>query len=270
MIGIYKIINKINHKFYIGQSNNIERRWMEHCSPTRYKTSNMPLEWAIHKYGKENFFLEVLQECSIQGLNALETFWIEKTNAVENGYNCNCGGDCGTRGEQNPNAKLSKEDIIFIRKCYGEKLITQKQAYKVVENKISFSTFQSIWQGKSWSSIMPEVYTKENKEYYRKEASIKIVGKISEEQVIELRRKYSNGATARELYENYKNILTYNAFQCILCGRAYKHLPYFHKKTNRWIMPGEEPEKNKSRVQKNKNRRTTGVYTDEEVLSFRK
>lgn len=189
---------------------------------------------------------------------------------MENGYNCNCGGDCGTRGERNPNAKPSKEDIIFIRKCYGEKLITQKQAYKVVENKISFSTFQSIWQGKSWSSIMPEVYTKENKEYYRKEASIKIVGKISEEQVIELRRKYSNGATARELYENYKNILTYNAFQCILCGRAYKHLPYFHKKTNRWIMPGEEPEKNKSRVQKNKNRRTTGVYTDEEVLFFRK
>ncbi len=30
MIGIYKITNKINGKCYIGQSNDIERRWKEH------------------------------------------------------------------------------------------------------------------------------------------------------------------------------------------------------------------------------------------------
>lgn len=66
MIGIYKISNKINGKFYIGQRNDIERRWKEHCSPTRYKTSNIPLEWAIYKYGKDNFSLEVLQECNLK------------------------------------------------------------------------------------------------------------------------------------------------------------------------------------------------------------
>src|SRR5574344_371846 len=32
MIGIYKITNKINGKCYIGQSNDIERRWREHKS----------------------------------------------------------------------------------------------------------------------------------------------------------------------------------------------------------------------------------------------
>lgn len=30
MIGIYKITNKINGKMYIGQSNDIERRFKEH------------------------------------------------------------------------------------------------------------------------------------------------------------------------------------------------------------------------------------------------
>ena len=30
MIGIYKITNNINGKIYIGQSNNIERRFQEH------------------------------------------------------------------------------------------------------------------------------------------------------------------------------------------------------------------------------------------------
>ena len=66
MIGIYKITNNLNGKFYIGRSNDIERRWKEHCSPTRYKTSNIPVEYAIHKYGKENFSLEVIEECPIE------------------------------------------------------------------------------------------------------------------------------------------------------------------------------------------------------------
>lgn len=30
MIGIYKITNKLNNKIYIGQSNNITRRFSEH------------------------------------------------------------------------------------------------------------------------------------------------------------------------------------------------------------------------------------------------
>lgn len=270
MIGIYKITNKINGKFYIGQSNDIERRWKEHCSPNRYKTSNIPLEWAIHKYGKDNFSLEVLQECCLEELNTLETYWINKTQAIEKGYNCNLGGNCGLRGAHNPNAKLSESDVYFIRKCYNEKLITQKEAYNVVKDKISFGTFQSIWQGKNWSDIMPEVYTKENKDYYSKMAGIKISSKLSEEQIMEARKKYADGATAKELYEEYKDDIEYGSFQGILCGRTHAHLPYFHKKNNKWIMPGEKPIKNKNRVIKNCGRHTTNAYSDEEVLSFRK
>lgn len=268
MIGIYKITNNINGKFYIGKSNNIERRWKEHCSPTRYKYSNIPLEWAIHKYGKENFSLEILQECSIDKLDSLETYWINKTNAIEDGYNCNKGGEKGTRGEQNPNAKLSKDDVIFIRKCYNDKLLTQKEAYEVVKDKIKFSSFQEVWRGYSWCDIMPEVYTEENKEYYKKQASVKVIGKFTDEEVIELREKYSKGFTAKDLYKNYENRVTYNSFQNILCGRSYKYLPYFHKKTNKWILPGEQPEKNINRTKSSLN--TNRAYSDNEVLNFRK
>lgn len=168
MIGIYKIVNNINGKFYVGQSNDIDRRFVEHCSPSRYKQSNIPVDWAIHKYGKENFSLIVLQECSVEELNELETYWIDKTNAIKEGYNCNRGGDCGSRGEGNPRAKLSASDVMFIRKCYNERLVTQKEAYESVRDKITFSSFRAVWQGKTWSDIMPEVYTEENKNYYQK------------------------------------------------------------------------------------------------------
>lgn len=55
---IYKIENKINHKIYIGQSNDPERRWREHCHRREKYTSL--LERAINKYGKENFIFEIL------------------------------------------------------------------------------------------------------------------------------------------------------------------------------------------------------------------
>lgn len=59
MIGIYKITNKLNGKFYIGQSNNIERRFSEHC---QNKLKNrIPLDTVIQKYGKDKIKLQTLQ-----------------------------------------------------------------------------------------------------------------------------------------------------------------------------------------------------------------
>ena len=42
MVGIYKIVNKLSGKTYIGQSNDIERRLKEH----KYK-KDIPVEIAI-------------------------------------------------------------------------------------------------------------------------------------------------------------------------------------------------------------------------------
>lgn len=53
MIGIYKIENLNDGKIYIGQSNNIERRFYEHM--TKGTTSRIPLDTAIEKEGAESF-----------------------------------------------------------------------------------------------------------------------------------------------------------------------------------------------------------------------
>ena len=84
MIGIYKITNLINGKHYIGQSVHIERRWTEHCIPS----SNSTIGKAIHKYGKENFSFQVVEECSIEQLDEKEEYYINHYNSiVPNGYN---------------------------------------------------------------------------------------------------------------------------------------------------------------------------------------
>ena len=84
MIGIYKITNNLNNKCYIGQSVHIERRFSEHCFPS--KKSQISL--AIQKYGKENFSFEIIEECSVEKLNEREQFWIKYYNSLSpNGYN---------------------------------------------------------------------------------------------------------------------------------------------------------------------------------------
>lgn len=84
MIGIYKIENILNHKIYIGQSVHIERRWAEHCFPSKKSI----ISKAIQKYGKENFTFQVLEECSIDELDDKEIYYIKKFDSiVPNGYN---------------------------------------------------------------------------------------------------------------------------------------------------------------------------------------
>lgn len=234
MIGIYKITNKINGKFYIGQSNNINRRFQEHI--TKGQLSRIPLDIAIQKYGKENFLYEILEECSIDQLNEKEKYWIEKLQATKYGYNCFTGGDEQSIGENNGRSKLTEEDVRKIRIAYNNHL-KQKDVYKEFENIITFNSFQNIWQGRSWSHIMPEVFTKENKEYYMYKNSCGsngIQAQFSDKEVIEIRKRYVN-ESANEIYKDYKGRVKYQTFQAMLWGRSYKNLPIYKKREKKWI-----------------------------------
>ena len=157
MTGIYLITNKLNGKQYIGQSNCIERRLKEHCYPGRYK-NGYPIDVAIHVDGKDNFEFSVLEECTIDELNEKETYWIRKLQTHKHGYNCNLGGDQASIGEQNGNASLTEDEVKQIRQDYINH-VSFKEAYEKVANKISLLSFQSVWQGRSWSHIMSEVFT---------------------------------------------------------------------------------------------------------------
>ena len=79
MIGIYKITNLINGQSYIGQSVDIEKRWLkEQQSAFNVNNSsyNYPISCAFRKYGIDNFQFEVLEECLRNQLNEREKYWI--------------------------------------------------------------------------------------------------------------------------------------------------------------------------------------------------
>lgn len=234
MIGIYKITNNINGKIYIGQSNNIQRRFSEH--QTKGSASRIPVDIAIQKYGKENFSFEILEECPVEELNIKETEWITYFNSIENGYNCSLGGNQQSTGSNNGRAILTEDEVKIIRRAYANHL-RRKDVYKQFENKISFSTFANIWDGTSWSHIMPEVFTEENKKYYMTESTNgenSYYAKFSNEEVVQLRERYVT-ENAKDIYNDYKDRCSYNTLQQILWGRTYKNLPIYKKKEKKWI-----------------------------------
>ena len=112
MVGIYKITKKENGKSYIGQSNDISRRFGEHK-----RNRDIPVDMAIQKYGPDAFTFEVIEECSLDDLDEREKFWIAYYNTYKGfGYNCNEGGG-NFRGSNNGRAKLTEEDVAYIREC---------------------------------------------------------------------------------------------------------------------------------------------------------
>lgn len=234
MIGIYKITKKENGKCYIGQSNNCERRFKEH--QTKGASSRIPVDIAIQKYGKDAFTYEIIEECSIEELNQKEQYWIKYYNSMEDGYNCSEGGAQQSIGVNNGRSKLTEQDVIKIRKAYNNHQ-KQKDVYEEYKDIISFGYFQNLWQGRSWSHIMPEVFTKENKEYYIYQNSNGGNGasaKFSNEEVIKIRQRYVT-ESAKQIYEDYKDRVSYQTFQAMLWGRSYKNLPIYKKKEKKWI-----------------------------------
>ena len=91
---IYKITNKVNNKSYIGQTRyTLQFRWNQHL----HKKDNTYFHNAISKYGKDNFSLEILEECDVEKLNDREIFYIAKFDTFNNGYNLTIGGDGNRR-----------------------------------------------------------------------------------------------------------------------------------------------------------------------------
>lgn len=99
---IYLIRNKINQKYYVGQTiQAVEKRWKDHISAAKSALSkyNTYLSRAIRKYGEENFIVETLCECpDLDALDKCEIFFIEflGSSKVSIGYNMTLGGREGS------------------------------------------------------------------------------------------------------------------------------------------------------------------------------
>jgi len=115
---VYKITNKLNGKMYVGQTTrSIEERFGEHARHKKFLVDK-----AICKYGRENFLIEVIEECDTrEQLNEREIFWIATLNCkVPNGYNMTDGGEGNLNPSVETRAKMSAAQSGENHPMYGK------------------------------------------------------------------------------------------------------------------------------------------------------
>lgn len=79
--GIYRILNILNKKCYIGSSQNIEKRWYEHKRTLKNKKHHsILLQRAYNKYGSDSFIYEIIEICSKEILIQREQFYFDTLN----------------------------------------------------------------------------------------------------------------------------------------------------------------------------------------------
>ena len=99
--GIYRFVNKINNKSYVGQAGDLNKRISKHMYMIRNKKDNNPFYKAVIKYGIDSFDLEILDIVSDKAkeeLDRLEIYYIDKYDCYSSGYNQTKGGDGGILG----------------------------------------------------------------------------------------------------------------------------------------------------------------------------
>jgi group I intron endonuclease len=86
--GIYKILNKISGRFYIGSSADIKNRWVSHKKMLRKnRHDNQHLQNSWNKYGESNFDFLILNECSNPELLITEQKYLDDKSIRDNLYN---------------------------------------------------------------------------------------------------------------------------------------------------------------------------------------
>lgn len=91
---VYKAVNKVNGKIYVGQTRHtLEQRKSAHIKRAKSGV-NTHFYCALRKYGEDAFEWSVICTANSKSdLNLLETYYIQKYNSIECGYNMVDGGN---------------------------------------------------------------------------------------------------------------------------------------------------------------------------------
>lgn len=237
MYYIYKIENIVNHKIYIGLTNNIVRRRTRHFTDLKYnRHDNSFLQKEYNIYGKDKFIFNIEYEDDItyEEIGEKEQEYIKLYDSYRNGYNQNEGGNFGP---SNGGSHLTQSDIFNILAV----LDFMSRPGQVLSNiyDVSRTTISRIKKGINHCQIKEEydalsfedkkeiynIFCESNNLLYEKANSSKLISKrvLTEEQVhlVFLNEELNRPKTIAYLMK-LLNVQSSNTLYCILKGQTYQ------------------------------------------------
>lgn len=160
---IYIYINKLDGKIYVGQTQDLKSRDKSHI----YNKSNLHIDNAIRKYGRNNFDYFILTTAdNIESANQKEIFWISEMRRLFGDkmiYNKSNGGEASMRGlkhSDNTKKKMSDSKVGEKNPNYGKRFPGRtnsgcfKPGHKVHHNHKG-KTWKLINGKRVWITIKP-------------------------------------------------------------------------------------------------------------------
>ena len=247
---VYLITNKLNNKKYIGVAKDFNQRMYQHS--IGHDSSHSYIDKSILKNGWENYECAIIDNYSNdEERKILEQKYIKlyHTHCSEGGYNLTWGGEdvCfpDTKGENNPRAQLTEEDVKNIRnrRMNGERMSSVYEDYKDKLKNSKRAGFSKIWLHESWIEICPEYKGK------YPEVSKSFFAAITKNELNQYDKNYLQDyfkwfgpiTKYNEIYKIFKEKIDWESFQK-LCGEIIKNL-YGNKSTRRYRNKNGETQK---------------------------
>lgn len=181
--GIYALYWEITSMVYIGQSQDVNRRFREHISKLKAgKHTNYKVTEHYSNFGIPE--LVILEICGIDKLNELEIVWTSEFNSLEDGLNVTEAGKVGYGANGNASKYTKLQILKVFRALYGDPYYN----YFTIANKVgvTYNLVHDIMWGKShlWlQDKYPDLYSRmiSNKEvHYNNSKSYRTVyGKVA-------------------------------------------------------------------------------------------
>lgn len=197
---IYKIVNKVNQKVYIGCTiNSLEQRFYEHlyrCLKTDY---NSKLYNSIKKYGQENFEIILIEECDLSSIYETEKKYIKEYNSYDDGLNSTFGGEGCLGYIHSPEIRKKISEGTKNGNSHKGKTYEQLYGDRAEEEKLKRKNSVK----KRWENITDE--DKKNRIEKIKNSKSKNL-KYSVELIKEVKDKINKGVSIKEIKILYPQI----------------------------------------------------------------
>ena len=215
MAYIYRILNKLTKKCYIGEtkSKDVIWRWNQHRQTIEINKGCPALRDAVKKYGIDNFEFSVLIICFDDERFKYEIEYIKKYNSVvPNGYNITNGGEGGgfqgkTHTEEVKNDIKNKLKQKYIDNPELKKQMSERNKIVMSNPEVREKIKNGILNSEKWKKVVENMRNGNHKNSggaTNSKHSEEAKNKISES----LKKYYANNNTIKiKQYDMNNNLL---------------------------------------------------------------
>lgn len=193
--GIYKLIFKGTKAVYIGKSKNIEKRYKQHLTALKNRTSSQKLLQAYDILGIPS--VEILEECDVSQLEELENIYISKYDSVKNGFNTmyeTHQSKSSLSGESAALAKHNNETYVEIATMLSQGFTIENICETLCTTRGVVSSIKRLENHVWLKEVIPDIYSKletQYKLYLKSGLSLEYQGKTIPTVISPTGEKYS-------------------------------------------------------------------------------